>query len=145
MTRTYDLIPMQKFSIGFDQLLDDMDRILNNGQQSNTYPPYNIVSISDDHFSIEIAVAGFTEEELDVTVENNQLIVSGNKAIEVTEEKSSRIYLYRGIGLRSFRRNFHLDRHIEVSGAKIENGPLIISLERIIPDELKARKIDIKS
>lgn len=145
MTRTYDLIPMQKFSIGFDQLLDDMDRILNNGQQSNTYPPYNIVRISDDHFSIEIAVAGFTEEELDVTVENNQLIVSGNKAIEVTEEKSSRIYLYRGIGLRSFRRNFHLDRHIEVSGAKIENGLLIISLERIIPDELKARKIDIKS
>ena len=142
MTRTYDLIPMQKFSIGFDQLLDDMDRILNTGQQSSTYPPYNIVRISDDHFSIEIAVAGFTEEELDVTVENNQLIVSGNKAIEVTEEK---IYLYRGIGLRSFRRNFHLDRHIEVSGAKIENGLLIISLERIIPDELKARKIDIKS
>ena len=122
-----------------------MERILNTNQTSNTYPPYNIVKVSDDQFLIEIAVAGFTEDELDVTVENNQLIVSGDKATEIPSESSSRAYLYRGIGFRSFRKNFHLDRHIEVVSADIENGLLIITLERIIPDELKARKIKIKS
>lgn len=147
MTRqTFDLIPLQKFAVGFDQLFNEMDRLVEQ-QNSNTYPPYNIVRTDADHFLIEIAVAGFSESELDVTLENHQLRVTGNKSVEVSENNDATVrqYLHRGIGFRSFTRTFHLDRHIEVAGAKIENGLLIVYLERVIPDELKPRKIDIKS
>jgi molecular chaperone IbpA len=141
MTRqTFDLVPIQRFAVGFDQLFNDMDRLMNTQQSNSTYPPYNIVRIDTDNFIIEIAVAGFSEEELDVSVDQGQLIVSG-----ATIDTDDRSYLHKGIGKRNFTRTFRLDHFIEVSGAAIKNGLLIVNLTRIVPEELKPRKIDIKS
>jgi molecular chaperone IbpA len=141
MTRqTFDLIPIQRYTVGFDQLFNDMDKILNNSASNNSYPPYNIVRLDQDNFVIEIAVAGFSEDELDVSIDQGQLIVSGS-----TKESDDRTYMYKGIGTRNFTRTFRLDHYIEVTDAKIQNGLLVVGLQRIIPDELKPRKIEIKS
>lgn len=141
MTRqTFDLIPIQRYAVGFDQLFNDMDRIMNTQQSNSAYPPYNIVRIDSDSFLIEIAVAGFNDDELDVSVDQGQLIVTGS-----TKEDDSRTYMHKGIAARSFTRTFRLDHYIEVVDAKKENGLLVISLIRVIPEELKPRRIAIKS
>jgi len=141
MTRpTFDLIPIQRFAVGFDQLINDMDKIMNTQHSNSTYPPYNIVRIDSDSFLIEIAVAGFNDDELDVSVDQGQLIVTGS-----TKEDDSRTYMHKGIAARSFTRTFRLDHFIEVIDAKKENGLLVISLTRVIPEELKPRRIAIKS
>jgi molecular chaperone IbpA len=141
MTRqTFDLIPIQRFAVGFDQLINDMDKIMNTQHSNSTYPPYNIIRIDSDSFLIEIAVAGFNDDELDVSVDQGQLIVTGS-----TKEDDSRTYMHKGIAARSFTRTFRLDHFIEVIDAKKENGLLVISLTRVIPEELKPRRIAIKS
>ena len=137
---TFDLVPLHRFAVGFDQLFNDMDRLMNAQQANNTYPPYNIVRIDVDSFLIEVAVAGFAEDELDVSVDQGQLIIQGS-----TKDNDERNYLYKGIGTRNFTRTFRLDHFIEISGAKIENGLLRVTLTRIVPEELKPRKIPIES
>jgi molecular chaperone IbpA len=142
MTRTtFDLVPLQRFAVGFDQLFNDIDRMYMNSASNNTYPPYNIIKEDDDTFLIEIAVAGFSEEELDISIDQQQLIVTGN-ALKREDDKN---YVHRGIGLRNFTRTFRLADHIEVRGASLNNGLLAIELVRIIPEELKPRKIAIKT
>jgi molecular chaperone IbpA len=141
MTRqTFDLIPIQRFAVGFDQLFNDMDRLMNTQQSNSTYPPYNIIRVDADNFIIEVAVAGFSEEELDVSVDQGQLIITGS-----TIDADERNYLHKGIGTRNFTRTFRLDHFIEVGEANIKNGLLIVKLTRIIPEELKPRKVIIKS
>jgi molecular chaperone IbpA len=110
-------------------------------QLSTNYPPHNIVKTDDTHYQIEIAVAGFKKHEINVEVEQDMLTVRGES--EATNETLTRQYLHRGLSSRSFVRSWQLAEHMVVNGAEIKDGILTISLEYIIPEEKKARVIDI--
>ena len=139
-TRTLDLAPLSRFAVGFDNLFREMDKLQLNSTANSSYPPYNIVNVNDEQFFIEVAVAGFEEKDLDITLENGVLTVAGNK----TEEDEDRQYVYKGIAMRNFTRTFRLADHIEVEGAELKNGLLVVNLKKLIPEELKPRKIEIK-
>lgn len=138
--RTFDLAPLYRATVGFDQMADLMDRVLRDNPAAQTYPPYNIEKTGDDAWSIEIAVAGFTDAELNVEQRENALIVSARKA---EEEDGQRTYLHRGIATRAFERRFHLADHVRVEGARHLNGMLIVELKREVPEALKPRRIAI--
>jgi molecular chaperone IbpA len=141
MTTPFNFDPFFSRTIGFEQIFERLNTIAEEKTGSvGAYPPYNINRLSDGKFDIEIAVAGFTEEDLDVELKDGTLTVQGKK-----EDKKNKNYLHRGIANRSFRRIFHLEDYTEPTGANIENGLLTIHLEKIIPDELKPKKINIKS
>ena len=128
-------------TVGFDRLLstiDDFDLLFTEGRKAASYPPYNIVKTDDTNYTIEIAVAGFAREHLDITTEGNKLTVTGT----ITGE-DRRDYLHRGIGTRDFTHNFTLADTVVVKSADIVNGLLLVKLENIIPEEKKPRKIDI--
>ena len=135
--RSLDIPSIHKFGIGFDDIFDDL---LNRTAQSTNYPPYNIVKQSDDSFAIELAVAGFKDGEITITTERNQLTVKGEQAVDLDNQVE---YLHRGISARSFTRTWTLADHVEVAGAKSENGILTISLELKVPEEQKPKSIAI--
>lgn len=139
--RNFDLAPLYRATVGFDQIADLMDRVLANEAPQPTYPPYNIEKTADDAYRISIAVAGFTGDELNVEVKEKALVVSARKA----DEDTSRTYLHRGIASRAFERRFHLADHVRVTGATHADGMLHIDLKREIPEALKPRRIDITS
>jgi len=137
--RALDIPTIHRFGIGFDSMIDELMRV--NATQTNTnYPPYNIVKESEDRFAIEVAVAGFSEGEVSIEIENRVLTISGNKIHDLDNPKE---YLHRGISNRNFVREFSLAEHVEVKSAINENGILSIGLERIIPEEYKPKKIAI--
>ena len=128
--------------LGFDAMEKTLERI---SKASDGYPPYNIERIAADHgqperLRITLAVAGFGEDELDVTTEENQLLIRGRQV-----EQGEREYLYRGIAARAFERRFQLADHVDVEGAALKNGLLFVDLKRNIPEELKPRKIAISA
>jgi molecular chaperone IbpA len=125
------------FGIGFDQLFREFDLI--NKENTNVYPPHNVVKLDEDNFVIELAVAGFDTKELDIETLENSLVVTGEKS-----GKDEREYSHKGISTRKFTRRFSLAEHVHVSGASLEHGILSISLERQIPEEKKPRTIKIK-
>jgi molecular chaperone IbpA len=131
---TFDIPTLNRNFIGIDRLLDRM--AYNVSQDS--YPPYNVVKVDDDNFVIELAVAGFGQEDIDVTVHNGVLSIEGK-----TEAEAEREYLHKGISSRKFRRTFNLADHVEVKEAKVRDGILSIVLERQVPEELKPRKISV--
>lgn len=135
--RSLDIPSIHKFAVGFDNVFDEL---LMRTAQTTNYPPYNVVKHGEDKFAIELAVAGFKDGDIDVTVENNQLSVKGEKAIELNEGAE---YLHRGISARSFVRTWTLADHVEVVGANVQDGILTVSLERIVPEEKKPKKIAI--
>jgi molecular chaperone IbpA len=135
-----DIPNIHKFGIGFDSIFEDIHRLASVTGKDN-YPPYNVIKIDDDHFTIELALAGIPRESLDIEVDQNQLTVSTEKA-ETDEELE---YLHKGISQRGFSRSFTLADHVVVKGADMIDGVLKISLERQLPEELKPRKIDISS
>lgn len=139
--RSLDFAPLNRASIGFDQIADLMDRALHADTRQPSYPPYNIEKTADDAYRISIAVAGFSESDLTVEVRENALIVSAKKA----EDDVDRVYLHRGIATRAFERRFTLADHVRVIGALHENGMLHIDLIREIPERLKPRRIEIAS
>lgn len=128
--------PLSRFAVGFDDLFREMDKL--NLNSNSAYPPYNIVSIDDNKFQIEVAVAGFSDDDLDITLENGVLTIAGNK-----EEEEARDFVHKGIAMRNFTRTFRLATHIEVEGADLKNGLLVVTLKRHIPEELKPKKIAI--
>jgi len=136
---TYDLSPLYRTAIGFDRLAD----MLSNAQRldGNGYPPYNIESRGEDRYRISMAVAGFSEQDLDIVTEQNTLTVTGSRADDSPDEQ--REFLYRGIATRSFERRFQLADHVRVESAKLENGLLHIELKRELPEQMKPRKIEI--
>ncbi|MBY6062773.1 Hsp20 family protein [Pseudidiomarina sediminum] len=137
---TIDLSPLYRSSIGFDRMARLLDAAMRSeGNSAGGYPPYNIEVIGENRYAITLAVAGFAEDELSIEVENGVLKVQGRKADE-TEERQ---YLHKGIGFRNFERKFNLADHVEVKGAKMENGLLTIGLEKIIPEAAKPKKISI--
>lgn len=137
--RTFDLAPLYRATVGFDQMADLMDRVLTNDAGSQSYPPYNIEKTADDGWRISIAVAGFSDADLTVEVRENALLISGRKA----EEEGERTYLHRGIATRAFERRFHLADHVRVTGATHADGMLHIDLIREVPEALKPRRIEI--
>ena len=139
--RTFDLSPLYRASVGFDQVADMMDRVLSKDGAQPTYPPYNIEKTDDDAYRISLAVAGFSEDELNVEVRENALIVSARKA----PEDGDKTWLHRGIANRAFERRFQLADHVRVQGASHENGMLHIELSREVPEALKPRRIEIAS
>lgn len=137
--RTFDLAPLYRATVGFDQIADLMDRVLTETASTNTYPPYNIEKTADDGWRISIAVAGFADADLSVEVRENALIVSARKS----EDDSDRKFLHRGIATRAFERRFHLADHVRVTGASHVDGMLHIDLVREVPEALKPRRIEI--
>jgi molecular chaperone IbpA len=133
-----DFSPLFRSTIGFDRLmrLADTATRLDSG---NGYPPYNIESTGENAYRLTMAVAGFSPDELDITVQENALLVTGKSK----REEEGKEYLYRGIARRSFERRFQLADHIKVGGASLDNGLLHVDLVREIPDAMKPRKVEI--
>ena len=138
--RAYDFSPLFRYSVGFDRMQRLLDAALERSDNAPSYPPYNIESVGENAYRITMAVAGFAEEDLDVTVKENQLTIAGRS--ERKEDEVS--YLHRGIATRAFERRFDLADHVKVVGANLANGMLTVSLERVVPEESKPRKVEIK-
>jgi len=136
-----DLSPLYRATIGFDRMMNLLDSATRVDEGALSYPPYNIEKLGEDDYRIVMAVAGFGEDELDLTVKESSLVISGKK--EKAEEKLN--YLHRGIATRGFERRFDLADHIKVVGAKLENGLLYVDLVREVPEAMKPRSIKIGS
>ena len=136
---TFDFSPLYRTSVGFDRLASLMSSATRQ-DQGDSYPPYNIRTMGEDNYQITMAVAGFSEDDIEITTEHNRLLVTGNRSDE-TEEQGE--YLHRGIATRSFERRFNLADHVRVIGANLENGLLHIDLERELPEAMKPRTIKI--
>ena len=137
--RSFDLAPLYRATVGFDQIADLMDRLLTQDTGTANYPPYNIEKLADGSWRISIAVAGFSSDELSAEVRENALIVTARKVEDTTE----RTFLHRGIATRAFERRFHLADHVKVTGASHVDGMLHIDLVREVPEALKPRRIEI--
>lgn len=138
--RTYDLTPLLRSTVGFDRMAALLDSFARAEDHSQSYPPYNIEKLSADDYRITMAVAGFEADELNIVTQGTTLIISGKARGEDDENVK---YLYRGIARRAFERRFELAEHIEIKGARLENGLLHIDLRREIPEAMKPRTITI--
>jgi molecular chaperone IbpA len=136
----FDFAPLFRTAIGFDRLARLVDTAAAT-QDAQTYPPYNIEKTGDDTYRLTMAVAGFRPEDLDITVKDNTLFVSGRVAADAPKSE----LLYRGIAGRAFERRFVLADHIVVEGADVQHGLLHVGLKRVVPEALKPRKIAIGS
>jgi molecular chaperone IbpA len=137
MRSAFDFAPYRRSTIGFDRLFD----LLENsglGQGSETYPPFDLIQVDNNHYRIDLAVAGFTRDEIDITAQQNQLIVAGKKA-----EDDKVDYIHRGIANRQFERRFGLADFIKVTDADLRDGLLSIDLVREIPEAMRPRKVSI--
>ena len=140
MRTDFDFTPYRRSTVGFDHLFD----LLEKGQRSETsdgYPAFDIVREADDRFRITLAVPGFKSDEIEIVAQQNQLAVTGKPA----EEGGKSTYLHRGIARRAFERRFQLADYIEVGSASFTDGLLTIELNRVIPEAMKPRKIEIGS
>ncbi len=142
--RRYDLTPLYKSTVGFDHLASILEQLATT-ETDNGYPPYNIERVDENNYRITMAVAGFSETDLDIEVKEGMLRVAGTKATEKEQDDADTVFLHRGIASRNFERRFRLAEYVEVSGAKLENGLLHIDLRRELPDAMKPRKIEIAS
>ena len=138
----FDFSPLSRSTVGFDRLFHTLDQLaqVDAGQ---SYPPYNIERTSENRYRVTVAVAGFGEKDLNVEVKDNVLTVAGKR--EDAEKSEGKNVLYQGIAGRAFERRFQLADHVEVRGAKLENGLLHVDLEQIVPEEKKPRRIQINA
>ena len=139
MRTAFDFAPFRRSTVGFDQLFDLLERS-SPSQVNEGYPPFDIVHEEEDKYRITLAVAGFAPDEIEITAQQNQLVVSGNRA-----EKDDERYIHRGIAARSFERRFTLGDFVRVQEADMKDGLLSITLVREIPEAMKPHKISIKS
>ena len=135
---TYDFAPLFRTAIGFDRLARQMDSAAE-AASAPSYPPYNIERTGEDSYRLVVAVAGFGQDDLELTVKDNTLFVAGR----VKAEAKQGDVLYRGIAGRAFERRFVLADHIQVEGAELQNGLLVVQLRRVVPEALKPRRITI--
>lgn len=134
MTGVKQLFPRSSF-VGFDHLLNELDQVATHA--NDHYPPHNIIKTGADDYLIELAVAGFSEDELSIEVKDRTLSVSGNHITKGRE------FIHRGISTKKFKRTFRLSEHVNVNGADIQDGILAIELQYVIPEEMRPRKIQI--
>ncbi len=143
--RHVDFSPLYRSTVGFDRLFGMLDS-LGQPEGGQSYPPYNIEKTGEDAYRITMAVAGFGEDELSVTLHPNALVIEGRKEEkDGSDGDGAATFLHRGIATRAFQRSFRLADHIKVAGAKLENGLLHIELVREVPETLKPRTIAITS
>ena len=137
--RSFDLSPLFRTTVGFDRMARALDMLAD--EPTNSFPPYNIESTGEDVYRITMAVAGFGENDIDITAQDATLVVSGR--IDRSGEAEERKFLHRGIAERAFERRFNLAEHVVVTNAALENGLLHIDLVREVPEEKKPKKIAI--
>jgi molecular chaperone IbpA len=135
----FDFPPLFRSTIGFDRLTRLADAAMRGGDSSQSYPPYNIEKTGEDTYRVSMAVAGFSPDELDVTVQQNSLVVTGKAKKDGPQAR----YLHRGIAQRAFERHYRLADHIKVVGATVVNGMLHVDLACEVPEAAKPRKIEI--
>lgn len=134
-----NLQPYQRFGVGFDRLFNELDRLMQVSTPSNGgYPPFNLEKLAENNYRITLAVAGFTDKDIEITQQENALIVSGQK----TEEDTAN-YLHRGIATRNFKREFVLGDRVEIKTAALKDGMLVIDLVEIVPEEAKPKRIPL--
>ena len=136
--RHFDLSPLYRSTIGFDRLANLFDGVASN-EVGNGYPPYDIERTGENTYRISMAVAGFSQSDLNIEVKENSLTIRGDRSAEEGEAT----YLHRGIATRAFERRFQLADHVEVRGADLVNGLLHVDLEREVPEAMKPRTIEI--
>ncbi|RFB85495.1 molecular chaperone Hsp20 [Rhizobium leguminosarum bv. trifolii] len=139
MATSYDYAPLFRSTVGFDRVFDLLESA-QRAHSSSDWPPYDIVKTGDDTYRISVAVAGFSQDDLDLTFQSNLLIITGDK-----RETQSDYYLHRGIAGRPFEHRFELADHVRVSGADLTNGLLSVDLVREVPEAMKPRKIEIQT
>jgi molecular chaperone IbpA len=137
--RSFDIPQIHKFGIGFEPIFEELMRVSGAQTQTN-YPPHNVIKTGENTVTIEVAVAGFAEGEIDIQVDKRTLTISGE---QIREESADWEYLHRGISSRNFTQNFSLADHVEVKSASIRNGILRVYLERTIPEADKPKSIAI--
>jgi molecular chaperone IbpA len=144
MRSAFDFAPFRRSTVGFDRLFDMLENSTLGAGQEN-YPPFDLIKLGDNDYRIELAVAGFKPDEIDITAQQNVLIVTGRKKEESDGANSpgANDFVYRGIATRSFERRFALADHIQVKGADLKDGLLSVDLVREIPESMKPRKIEI--
>ena len=134
---------LRPFSVGFDSIFEEFDRMLESTERYNSnYPPYNIHRLNDTDYKIEIALAGYSKDDIELELKENTLTVR-NKAKEKVINENGNGVIHKGISTRQFERSFTISEDIKVKNAELKNGLLNIDLERIIPDEKKSRLIEI--
>ena len=143
MTVISRLTPFYHATLGFENFFQDIEKYLDTDLKTTTsaFPPHNILKLDDNRYVVELAVAGFSEKDIDISTLNGELIIKGNKE----DKTDSAEYLHRGIGLRSFTKTLRLADTVEVEGAEYKDGILRVGLVNIIPDHKKPRKIQIES
>ena len=132
---------LRPFSIGFNSLFDDFDRMLDSSEFVSNYPPYNINQVKDNDYKIEVALAGFDKKDISVEAKDNTLTIRSKREDKTNEEVDG--VLHKGIALRQFVRSFALGDDIKVKDAKLENGLLTVDLEREVPEHKKPRLIEV--
>jgi molecular chaperone IbpA len=138
----FDTTALQKALLGFDSIFNDFERKFAN-QISSSYPPFNFIKKDENKYELEIAVTGFSPDEVTVEIDQNQLIIRGEKVKDDSIDES--YYIHRGLAARKFVRAWLLPEHMEVNEGKIKNGVLSITLNRVIPEALKPRVLQIKA
>jgi molecular chaperone IbpA len=141
--RTFDLAPLYRSTVGFDRMFSMLDQLDGVEGSVSGYPPYNIERTAENAYRISLAVAGFTDADLSIEAKENRLTIRGEK--QTNDEEQTGEVLYRGIAARTFERNYQLADHVEVKGARLENGLLHVDLVREIPEAMKPRVIPIAS
>ena len=136
--RTIDFAPLYRSTVGFDRLFDMMDQA-NRAESPASWPPYDIEKVAEDGYRITLAVAGFAQDEIELTQNGNALLISGQRK----DAEAARQFLHHGIAARQFRQSFSLADHVRVTGARLENGLLTVDLVREVPEALKPRRIAI--
>jgi molecular chaperone IbpA len=139
--RTLDFSPLYRTAIGYDNVLNMLENATRGETKNTGYPPYNIEVIEKDKYQITLAVAGFSEADIEITSEHNKLTIQGKQS----PDQGDRKFLHQGIAARSFERTFELADHVKVVDADLKNGLLQINLVKEIPEAMKARKIEIGS
>ena len=134
---------LRPFSVGFESIFDEFDRMLDSTERYNTnYPPYNIRKVSENNFKIEVALAGYSKEDIEIELKDSTLTVRNKQKEKVVNDDANGV-IHKGISTRQFERAFTISEDIKIQNAELKNGLLNIDLERIIPDEKKARLISI--
>lgn len=136
VTNVNSLFPRSAF-VGFDHLFDELDRVARHA--NDNYPPHNIVKTEETKYLIELAVAGFARDELEIEVKDRSLTVTGN------HQNRGREYIHKSISTKKFTKTFRLSEYVQVNGANLKDGILAIELEVVIPEEMRPRKIEISS
>ena len=140
--RQFDFTPFRRSTVGFDRLFDLLEASARQASSEN-YPPFNLERLAEDRYRITLAVAGFKADEIDVTAQQNLLLVAGRKASENENNQGS--YLHLGIANRSFERRFELADFVRVDSANLADGLLVIELVREVPEAMKPKKIAVTS